>query len=78
VGGVQTTVDRPRDFVRGRRYVSNFDVLADARFAEWVTRGIPDRGSAQLTAAQRDGDPLACSGELFTSVSSLPGWFALP
>lgn len=75
---VQTTVDGPRSWVRGRRYVSYFDVLTDAAFADWHARGVPDRAALQITAAERDASPLTCDGEGFTGSDPLPQYLALP
>ncbi len=75
--GVQTTVDGPKSFIRGRRYVSYFEVISDALFADYVARGVPDRAALQLTAAERDANPLECVGETFTAADPLPESLAL-
>lgn len=61
----------------GERYVSWFDVLTDALFATYMARGAASRSDFVLTQAQRDADPLSCTGETFTSTGALPVWFVL-
>ena len=61
----------------GDRYVSWFDVVTDALFAEYVARGAVARSDFVLSKAARDADPLTCAGETFTSAGALPAWFVL-
>ena len=61
----------------GDRYVSWFDVVTDPLFAAYVTRGAIARSDFILSKAARDADPLACTGETFTSFGVLPAWFTL-
>jgi hypothetical protein len=75
--GVQTAVDGPNSYIRGRRYVSYFDVLSDALFADYQARGVPDRAALQISAAERDAAPLPCIGETFTSGDTLQEYFDL-
>lgn len=62
---------------QGSRLVSWFDVMSDALFAGYQARGISTRGQLVITRAERDADPLTCSGELFTGVGSLASWVNL-
>lgn len=72
--GVQTDVDGPRSYIRGRRYVSYFDVLTDAAFVDYQARGVADRPALIITAAERDANALDCS---FTGTDPLPAWVTL-
>jgi len=59
----------------GDRLLSYFSVLTDARFADYQLRGMNSRGSAIISRARRDADPLTCDGEEFTGTGSLPDWY---
>ena len=48
-----------------KQLVSFFDVMTDTLFASYQARGISSRTDLIITAAQRDADPLHCSGESF-------------
>jgi hypothetical protein len=61
----------------GMRYVSWFDLVTDTLFATYLARGASSRGNFILSRAARDSDPLACSGETFTSTGAFPNWFVL-
>lgn len=71
---VAVEVDTPR----GRKLVSWFDVMTDELFAAYPARGVPSRAAMVVTRAERDADPLTCSGEAFTSAGTLPNWVDLP
>ena len=62
----------------GMRLVSWFDTMTDALFAGYAARGVPDRAALIISKAERDADPLTCSGETFTGPGTLPGWVDLP
>lgn len=61
----------------GDRYVSWFEVVTDALFATYVARGAAMRSDFLLSKTERDGDPLTCTDQTFTSTGSLPAWFVL-
>ena len=58
----------------GRRLVSWAETLTDGVFAGYQSRGIPSRASLRFTQAERDGDPLGCSAEAFSTTGTLPQW----
>ena len=64
---------------RGRKAVSWFQVMTDGVFQAYAARGVTSRASAIITQAERDADPLTCSGETFTSTGSgaIPDWLVL-
>ncbi len=64
---------------RGYQLVSWFEAMTDGVFAGYAARGVESRASAIITRVERDGDPLTCSGEIFTSsgTGALPDWLAL-
>jgi hypothetical protein len=72
-GDIAVGVNTPQ----GYRLISYFEVLEDAVFTTYQARGVTTRGLLTLSAAQRDADPLTCSGETFTSVGTLPIRFQL-
>lgn len=55
-----------------QRYVSYFETLTDAAFLPFKNRGIANPQALILTQAQRDANPLTCSGETFTNAGSDP------
>jgi hypothetical protein len=59
------------------RRVSIFDTMTDAAFASFVDHGLATRAALQITAAERDADPLVCDGERFLDEGSLENWLAL-
>jgi hypothetical protein len=61
----------------GFRFVSYFEVMSDALFATYQTRGISTRQSAIISAAERDAAPLSCDGERFESAGALVNWVQL-
>ncbi len=70
---VAVGVDTPS----GYRLVSWFDVMTDGLFASYSARGLTSRAAAVITRAERNADPLTCSGETFTSGGILGGWVVL-
>ena len=72
---IAVVVDTPR----GRKAVSWFQVMTDSVFQAYAARGVTSRASAIITRAERDADPLTCSGETFTSAGSgaIPDWLVL-
>ena len=61
----------------GYLLVSYFDVMTDDVFQQYEARGASSRDNFVITAAERDGDPLTCEGEEFSSSGSLAEWFHL-
>jgi hypothetical protein len=61
----------------GRKLLSWFDVMTDGLFQAYAARGITSRQSAVITRAERDADPLTCSGETFTSLGTIANWLQL-
>jgi len=61
----------------GFQHVSFFELLSDAAFAELIARGVPSREALQISAAERDADPLTCDGEAFASPGTLQNWVDL-
>lgn len=61
----------------GFQHVSFFELLSDAAFAELTARGVPSREALQISAAERDADPLTCDGEAFASPGTLENWVDL-
>ncbi len=59
------------------RLVSFFDTMDDAVFAAYPPRGVGSRAAAIITRAERDADPLTCSGETFASPGNLLNWVDL-
>lgn len=72
-GDIAVGVNTPQ----GYRLISYFEVLQDSVFTTYQARGVASRSALTLSAAQRDADPLTCSGETFTSVGTLPIRFQL-
>jgi hypothetical protein len=61
----------------GWKLVSYFDVMTDSLFATFQARGINARADAIISKEDRDGNPLACSGEAFADPGTLPNWVML-
>ncbi len=55
---------------RGFKLVSWFQIMTEAVFQTYLARGVASRESAIITRAERDADPLTCSGETFVSTGS--------
>lgn len=61
----------------GPRYVSYFDVITPAVFANYTARGATSTTDFIITEAARDADPLTCDGETFLTTGSLADWYVL-
>lgn len=61
----------------GSVLVSWFDAMSDAVFERYRQRGLSARADAIITRAQRDADPLTCSGEGFLTRGSIDSWVRL-
>lgn len=48
--------------VKGDQFVSYFQVMPDSVFARYQSRGIVNRNELIITKAERDADPLECTG----------------
>lgn len=70
---VAIRVDTPS----GTRLVSYFDALAPEIFDRYRARGLASKADAIVSRAERDANPLACSGESFTNRGALPNWVQL-
>ena len=62
----------------GFRLVSYIDTLADAPRAALVARGVASPDDLLISAADRDAAPLACQGEVFADIGTIPNWVVLP
>jgi hypothetical protein len=63
--------------VSGYRLVSWFDAITDPVFEFYRARGLQARSDAIITRAERDQQPLTCSGEAFANKGTLPNWIQL-
>jgi hypothetical protein len=70
---VAVSVGTPRGF----QLVSWFDVLDETGFDAYRQRGIATRADAVITRAERDSQPLTCTGEQFASKGSIENWVEL-
>jgi hypothetical protein len=61
----------------GYQLVSWFDVLDDAVFSAYQSRGIGTRTDPIISRGERDAHPLDCNGEAFTSKGALENWIVL-
>jgi hypothetical protein len=62
----------------GGTLLSYFEGMTDAVFAQYQARGVPSRGAAIITRAERDADPVPCVGEQqFTVHGRLSDWLDL-
>jgi hypothetical protein len=59
------------------RMVSWFDVITDGVWQAYAARGVPDRAALVIPKAERDANPLTCSGDVFTSADALEVWVVL-
>lgn len=59
------------------RMVSFFDVMTDALFKEFSDRGLKLRTDAIIPKADRDANPLICTGDTFTTIDLLENWVYL-
>jgi hypothetical protein len=65
------------DPTRQGRMVSYFDVITDAVFAQYQSRGVSNRDDMKISKALRDANPLTCSGETFVGTDPLDIWKVL-
>jgi len=65
------------DPTRQGRFVSYFDVMPDSLFADFKSRGVPDRSTLIISKDEREAFPLMCHGDTFTSTDSLQSWVEL-
>lgn len=65
------------DPTRQGRMVSYFDVMTDAVFNAYIVRGVAARSDMIITKAQRDADPLTCTGDQFATPGTLENWVIL-
>ncbi len=61
----------------GFRLVSWFDAMTDELFETYRSRGLQARADAVITRAERDANPLVCSGEAFAGKGALSNWIQL-
>ena len=60
------------------RLASYFDVMSDAVFAAYQARGVASRQAAIITKAERDADPIPCTGESpFPNPGRIENWLVL-
>jgi len=59
------------------RMVSYFEVMTDALFQSYISRGISKREDLIISKETRDANPLTCSGDTFTSADPLESWVVL-
>ena len=59
------------------RMVSWFDVMTNALFKRYETRGISSRTLMIISKEERDAYPLECNGDAFISDDSLESWVVL-
>jgi hypothetical protein len=65
------------DPTRQGRMVSYFDIINDAVFAQYQSRGVNTRDDMKISKALRDSNPLTCSGETFVGTDPLDIWKVL-
>ncbi|MBI5494930.1 MAG: hypothetical protein HY904_07860 [Deltaproteobacteria bacterium] len=78
--GAQTASDIAvlvNDPTRQGRFVSYFETLGDAVFGQFAARGVASRQDAIISAAERDADPLTCTGDAFADPGTVPNWIIL-
>ncbi len=62
----------------GRKLVSYFDIISDALFQRYQTRGLLSRNDVIISKQERDASPLTCSGETFIAGTGvLDDWVTL-
>lgn len=59
------------------RMVSYFDVLSDAVFSQYQSRGVSNRSDMMISKNVRDANPLICNGDVFVSTDTLDNWVIL-
>jgi len=61
----------------GGRLLSYFDVMTDAVFQNYRNRGVGARSDLIISRAERDANPLNCSGDNFLNKGTIPNWVYL-
>lgn len=61
----------------GWKLISYFDVMTDALFQVYQSRGIGSRSDLIISKEVRDADPLNCNGETFGTTGTLENWVNL-
>jgi hypothetical protein len=61
----------------GGRLVSYFDVMTDAVFQNYRSRGVGAKSDLIISQAARDADPLTCNGDTFVNAGHIPNWVDL-
>ncbi len=61
----------------GRQLLSYFDMMSAQVFANYQARGVTNAAEMIITAAERDADPLDCSGETFATPGTLTNVISL-
>jgi hypothetical protein len=62
---------------QGWKLVSWFDVMTEEVFQQYQSRGVNARADAIITKAQRDADPLTCTGDAFATTGTIGNWVVL-
>jgi hypothetical protein len=77
--GTQTTSDIAVgvNTPTGWKLISYFNVMTDALFATYQSRGVTARNDLIISKQARDADPLTCDGETFQSPGNLLGWLTI-
>lgn len=65
------------DPTRQGRMVSYFDVITDAVFTQFQSRGVNSREDMKISKAVRDANPLTCSGDTFITADTIENWVYL-
>lgn len=61
----------------GWKLVSFFDVMTNTLFADYTNRGVNARSDLIISEAERNADPLVCTGETFAGPGNLTNWVLL-
>ena len=61
----------------GFRLLPYFRVISDSLFLQYQARGMTSVDQAVISRAERDTDPLMCSGQEFVDSGMLENWFVL-
>ncbi len=61
----------------GDRLLSYFEVMTDAVFQNYRSRGVNARSDLVISRAARDAAPLTCSGDAFLNEGTIPNWVNL-
>jgi len=78
--GIQTMSDIAvivNDPTHQGRMISYFELITDAVFADYISRGISTREEMIISKEVRDANPLVCAGDTFVSADSLENWVTL-